>query len=297
MRRNWLATLLVMLLIACNETAGGSESSTVVTEAPTTTTAAPATTTTAANVATTLPASTTTTIDPHSRPDWLGSRVLPLRPDGFGEVLPTPPELVDRAFSTPDLLEPPADGDFEGVVQPVPADVVARSTWNQECPVGLEELAYVTVSHWGFDGEVHTGELIVNAAHADSLVQVFSRLFDVRFPIEEMRVIRADELELEPTGDGNVTTSFVCRPAVGSSSWSAHASGLAIDINPFHNPYLRGDLVLPELASYYTDRSIARPGMIIEGDPVVSAFAEIAWPWGGNWSTLDDWMHFSATGN
>jgi hypothetical protein len=71
---------------------------------------------------------------------------------------------------------------------------------------------------------------------------------------------------------------------------------LAIDINPFHNPYVKGDLVLPELASYYTDRSMARRGMIIEGDPVVSAFAEIGWPWGGHWSTLDDWMHFSATG-
>ncbi|MEX2280359.1 MAG: M15 family metallopeptidase [Acidimicrobiia bacterium] len=172
--------------------------------------------------------------------------------------------------------------------------MVARSTWSTGCPVSLDELRYLTVSHWGFDGDHHTGELIVHADHARSIVEVFSRLHDARFPIEQMRVIRADELDLPPTGDGNVTTAFVCRPVVGSTSWSMHAYGLAVDINPFHNPYVKGDLVLPELASYYADRSVARPGMIVEGSVAVGAFDDIGWFWGGRWSTLDDPMHFSA---
>jgi len=88
----------------------------------------------------------------------------------------------------------------------------------------------------------------------------------------------------------------VCRPAVGSDNWSAHAYGLAIDVNPFHNPYLKGDLVIPELASAYTDREDVRPGMIVAGDVVTEAFADIGWSWGGNWNTLKDWMHFSTTG-
>jgi hypothetical protein len=89
----------------------------------------------------------------------------------------------------------------------------------------------------------------------------------------------------------------VCRSAVGQKRWSAHAYGLAIDVNTFCNPYLRGDLVLPELASSYVDRANVRPGMIEPGDVVVSSFAAIGWPWGGNWKGLKDLQHFSATGN
>ena len=154
----------------------------------------------------------------------------------------------------------------------------------------------MTVSHTGFDGAFHTGELLVNANVAEDVVEVFRRLHEARFPIEQMRVIRAEEMDAPPTGDGNDTTSFVCGPAVGSDRWSQHAYGLAIDVNPFHNPYQKGDLVLPELASAYTDRTYVRPGMIMPGDVAAEAFAAIGWSWGGNWNSLKDWMHFSLTG-
>ena len=52
----------------------------------------------------------------------------------------------------------------------------------------------------------------------------------------------------------------MCRAARQQTNWSAHAYGLAIDLNPFDNPYQRGDLVLPELASSYLDRSWKRAG-------------------------------------
>jgi hypothetical protein len=247
---------------------------------------------------TTAPPTTTTAPAPPgvSRPDWLGTRLLPLRPDGFGQVLPTPPELVDRRVPPVDLLPPPPNGEFASSVVPVPSDVVARSSWQPACPVTLDELRYVTVSFWGFDERAHTGELIVNARFAEDIVDVFRRLFDARFPIEEMRVIRAEEIDAHPTGDGNTTTSFVCRPAVGSGSWSRHAYGLAVDVNPFHNPYLKGDLVLPELASAYLNRDDHRPGMILPDDAVVNAFGDMGWAWGGNWNTLLDYMHFSDNG-
>ena len=65
---------------------------------------------------------------------------------------------------------------------------------------------------------------------------------------------------------------------------------------PFHNPYLKGDLVLPELASVYLDRADQRPGMVVANDEVVQAFADIGWGWGGYWNSLKDWMHFSLSG-
>lgn len=136
----------------------------------------------------------------------------------------------------------------------------------------------------------------MHATAADAVTTVFRHLYRERFPIEEMRVVSPPELDALPTGDGNNTTAFVCRPARGSTSWSQHAYGLAIDVNPFANPYVRGDVVLPELASAYTNRSWRRPGMHHPGGPAVRAFAAIGWQWGGNWSGLKDWMHFSANG-
>jgi hypothetical protein len=253
------------------------------------------TTTTLAATTTTAPATTTTT-NPYARPDWLGTRLLPLRPDEFGEVQPTPPELQDRRLETLDLLPPPTDDEFHWTIDEIPPDVLARSSWVPECPVTLDELSYLTMSHYGFDRRFHTGEMIVNASVAEDVVEVFRRLHETRFPIEQMRVITKEEIDAHPTGDWNDTTSFVCRPAVGSSSWSQHAFGTGIDINPFHNPYLKGDLVLPELASAYVDRDDFRIGMIVPGDVATEAFAEIGWGWGGNWSSLKDWMHFSLSG-
>ena len=221
---------------------------------------------------------------------------LPLRDDGYGVAQPTPPDLVDRRLPTRDLLPPPADGRFASTVAAVPADVLARSTWSPRCPVARADLRYLTVSFRGFDGAAHTGELLVAAGVADDVVAVFAELFAADFPIEAMRVVDRAELTAPPTGDDNTTTAFVCRPIVGSTSWSAHARGLAVDINPFQNPYRRGDLVLPELASAYLDRGRVLPGMILDGGPVVAAFARIGWTWGGRWRSPVDLHHFSETG-
>ncbi|HEX2405366.1 MAG TPA: M15 family metallopeptidase, partial [Acidimicrobiia bacterium] len=168
--------------------------------------------------------------------------------------------------------------------------------WSEGCPVPLEELRYLNVSFWGFDERFHTGELIVHESAAEDMVEVFRKLHEMRFPIEQMRVESLSDLERPPTGDGNETSSFVCRAATGSTGWSMHAYGLAIDVNTFQNPYVKGDLVLPELASAYLDRSDVRPGMILPGDPVVEAFAAMGWEWGGDWNTLKDYMHFSSNG-
>lgn len=237
------------------------------------------------------------TIAPPVRPAWLGTRPLPLTEDGFGQILPTPPELVDRRLPPPaEVLPPPPDDAFAATVAAVPPEVAARSTWQPACPVALEELRYLTVAFYGFDDRLHTGELLVNADVAEDVVEVFRRLHQARFPLEEVRVIAPHELDLAPTGDGNATTSFVCRPVRQGSSWSEHAYGRALDLNPFHNPYQRGPVVLPELASAYLDRADQRPGMVLQGGPVTEAFGAVGWTWGGDWESVTDSMHFSRDG-
>lgn len=256
-------------------------------------------TTTGPPTTTPPPPVTTATAAPEpavASPWTVGANPLPLRPDGYGRVLPTPAVLADRKLPTADLLPPPATAEFAATVSAVPAAVLARSTWRRGCPVPVDQLRYLTVSFWGFDGRHHTGELIANSRIATRLVGVFEQLHNARFPIEEMRVVTAAELTAAPTGDGNNTQAFVCREANGHSHWSAHAYGLAVDLNPFCNPYLLGDLVVPELASAYADRRWARPGMVSRGDVAVRAFARIGWSWGGNWRGPRDLMHFTATG-
>ena len=256
----------------------------------------------------TMPAPTTTPIPPPTQPRsgasggataapaWLGTRVLPTDPNGFGIATRTPPELVDRRIATVDELPPPADGAFHARVQRVPRGVAARSTWSPRCPVALAELRYVTVSFRGFDGRAHTGELMVHRDVADDVVGVFRRLFAVAYPIERMRITTVAERDAPPTGDGNTTGAFNCRPAAGSTHWSEHAYGRAIDVDPFQNPYVRGRLVLPELALAYRDRDRVLPGVITPGGPVVAAFRDVGWIWGGSWRTPKDYMHFSPTG-
>ena len=229
-------------------------------------------------------------------PDWLGTRVLPVGPDGSAAAQATPPELRDRSIVTVDDLPPPPDGRFHATNQAVPASVLARSSWTKACPVDAGDLRYLTVSFRGFDGRAHTGELLVNARAADGLVSVFRQLFAANFPIERMRISSAAELNAPSTGDGNTTEAFACRPVRGQSSWSQHAYGLAVDIDPFQNPYHKGKIVLPELATDYLDRADARPGMVQPNGSVERAFASIGWQWGGDYRSLKDFMHFSANG-
>ncbi|GAB3990756.1 M15 family metallopeptidase [Nocardioides marmoraquaticus] len=217
--------------------------------------------------------------------------------NGFGEVRRTPRALQVRRFTLPDAVAPlPGRGFASRVVSPAPQRVIARSTWDPACPVAAADLSWVRVVFRGFDGERHTGELLVATSVADDVVRVFQRLHAARFPIEEMRVTRRDELDAPPTGDGNNTGAFVCRPVVGGTTYSQHAYGLAVDVNPFQNPYTKGDVVLPELASAYLDRDRRRPGMLDADSVVVRAFASIGWTWGGTWRTARDRHHFSLTG-
>lgn len=302
--RTLLVIGAVIVLTACQTASSAPtptarimpQPATTSTAIPVSTTAPPPTTTAAPS--TTATTTTTTTLPPGVAPppEWLGSRPLAVDATGDPMASATPPELSDRRFTSADILPPPPDGEFRSSIGAVTPEVAARSTWNEECPVPLEDLAYLTVTFVGFDQRPHTGELIVNAAAADDMVEVFHALFEERFPIEQVAITTLDDLDAEPTGDTNVTTAFVCRPVTGGSGWSEHAYGLAIDVNPFHNPYLRGDTVLPELAGDYLDRRRDLPGMITEGDAVTRAFDAIGWEWGGRWSSLKDWQHFSLHG-
>lgn len=188
---------------------------------------------------------------------------------------------------------------FEARSGPLPPQVRARMegvSWRSGCPVGLDALAYVEVSHWGFDGALHAGELVVATGGADDVVSVFADLFDAGVPVERMRLVDDYGADDDASMAANNTSGFNCRTVAGTNRWSEHASGLAIDINPVQNPYVRGGFVAPPAGRAYLDRTDVRPGMAVRPGPIVRAFEAIGWRWGGDFGSLKDYQHFSASG-
>jgi hypothetical protein len=172
-----------------------------------------------------------------------------------------------------------------------------RYSWRRGCPVGPVELRLLRVDYWGLDGRVHQGELIVHRDHARRILGVLKKLFQARYPIQRLRLVDAYRADDDRSMAANNTSGFNCRRVSGSSSWSEHAFGRAIDLNPLRNPYVtRGGRVSPPAGRPYGNRARRAAGMIHAGDGVVRAFAAAGWRWGGSWSGSRDYQHFSSTG-
>ena len=182
-------------------------------------------------------------------------------------------------------------------IDPALADRMTPTSWRRGCPVALADLRLLTVSHWGFDGAVKTGELIVHENVAVDVRAVMRKLFRARFPIRRMQLIDAYGGSDFDSIEADNTSAFNCRRATGSGSWSQHAFGLAIDLNPIENPYVESGRVYHDASWRYVDRSKRLKGMVHAGGRVVRAFASIGWGWGGSWSgSVKDYQHFSASG-
>jgi hypothetical protein len=209
-------------------------------------------------------------------------------------VAPAPARAI--VVPTPSGGLPPA---FHGTISRIDQQTRARMvgvSWHAGCPVALGDLRLLKLEHWGYDGFVDHGRLIVHERAARSIRGVFKKLFDARFPIRRMRLIEAYDGNDRASLRDNNTSGFNCRFVAGTSRWSQHAFGLAIDINPVQNPYVAGSRVSPPSGADYLDRSRKAKGMIHAGDRVVRAFAAVGWEWGGYWTYPKDYQHFSANG-
>src|ERR1039458_6139605 len=169
-------------------------------------------------------------------------------------------------------------------------------TWRPGCPVPLSALRELRLRYWGFDGTVHAGLLIVNARAVGPLVAAFRQLFESAFPIRKMLAVDAFGGDDERSMRADNTSAFNCRLVPDTHVWSQHAYGLAVDVNPFENPEVHGRAVDPPAAWRNADRSRGVRGMIAHGDIGWRAFQAIGWPWGGDWTSLKDYMHFSRNG-
>jgi hypothetical protein len=222
-------------------------------------------------------------------------------PSTTGAPTTTPAPSTTKATAAATTAAPattaPAVPAFSGVaVRVTAADL--PSSWRPGCPVAPSELRRLELSYWGFDDRPHAGALVVNAAQADTVIGVFKRLYNKRFPIRRMEPIDVYGGSDDASIAADNTAGFNCRNAVASGppTWSQHAFGLAIDVNPVENPYLLEGDALPPAGREFTDRRNVRPGMAVRGGELVAAFADAGWSWGGVWAN-PDYQHFSAAGN
>lgn len=180
------------------------------------------------------------------------------------------------------------------------SEEVQQRIWNcsyqENSNISLAELRYVRVLHMGFDGETHIGELIVNQKIAEDILEIMSELYAQSYPIEKMVLIDEYGADDESSMSDNNTSAFNYREIAESSKLSRHALGLAIDINPRYNPYVKETdgkmLVSPADGAAYADRSLEFSYKIAEGDLCLQLFREHGFTWGGSWNSVKDYQHF-----
>lgn len=171
-------------------------------------------------------------------------------------------------------------------------------SYGEDCTVPYIDLRYVRVLHYGFDNEIHIGELIVNKSIAADIVDIFKELYIAKYPIEQILLVDEFDADDDASMAANNTSSFNFRFIAGSTSLSKHALGLAIDINPLYNPYVQsteeGTSVSPKEGIAYADRSLDCSYYITKKDLCYQAFIKRGFTWGGSWRNKD-YQHFQKT--
>ncbi len=185
---------------------------------------------------------------------------------------------------------------FQGKQAAIPAAMAERMrqwSWRPGCPVDIAELVHLRISHWGRDGAVHPGDLIVHREVAAEVLEIFRALFERKFPIEKMRLIDDYQGDDDRSMADNNTSGFNCRPVPGKPLvFSKHSYGRAVDLNPLWNPMVVGETVVPAAGAAFAKRGQPLPGVLRKGDPAVSAFVSRGWTWGGDWIAMKDYQHF-----
>lgn len=184
--------------------------------------------------------------------------------------------------------------------EPLSDEVIARITgisYVENDNISLEDLRYCSLLYNDFEGNTQTGEMICNKKIAEDVIEIFCELYQNGYQIEKIKLI--DEFGGDDTAsmEANNTSCFNYRVVDGTTRLSNHAYGLAIDLNPFYNPYITYNndgttKVSPEGSRQYEDRTAAFPYKIDENDLAYKLFKEHGFSWGGNWNSVKDYQHF-----
>ena len=170
-------------------------------------------------------------------------------------------------------------------------------TYKKNCTVPRSELRYLRCLHTDKDGRSIVGEMVVNKAIANDVLDILYKLYRAKYPIERMRLIDYWNADDERAMRANNSSCFNFRFISHTHTVSKHGRGMAVDINTLYNPYhkrLRNgkEVIEPATARPYLDRSKKHAYMIQRGDLCYRLFKEKGFRWGGDWKHSKDYQHF-----
>ena len=196
-----------------------------------------------------------------------------------------------------------------GTAQSIPEDIRTFMSGRSMTPnnnIGYDDLSYLTIPYWDFNDERKEGHMVVAADLAEDVLDIFSELYDIKYPIESMEIVdyffdRQTETLNTPdraSMGNNNTSAFYYRVVSGTNNLSKHALGRAIDLNPKTNPYVNGSSVSPANAQKYADRTqsgwtdVEKRAFIGPDTEVYRIFRSHGWEWGGEIWSYQDYQHF-----
>ena len=172
-------------------------------------------------------------------------------------------------------------------------------SWKKGCPVPLKDLRYLRLKYLDFKGQTREGEMIVHKTVASEVVNIFNELYTINYPIHKMKLVSIYKANDWHSIEADNTSAFNCRNATGSKKWSKHSYGKAIDINPIENPYIsRSGRISHKASLTYRKRvhkvdTYADKAVLLKHDQATQIFKKYGWKWGGEWSGVKDYQHFS----
>ena len=173
---------------------------------------------------------------------------------------------------------------------------IAGKSYKTDCKIPRTDLSYLHILHMDFCKTVREGELICNSYIAKSLIDIFQCLYEAEYQIEKVRLIDEYEADDEMSMRDNNSSCFNYRTISHTTCISKHGLGLAVDINPLYNPYVKpvgGRTVIePANAVQYADRTRHFLHKIDESDLCYQLFTAHGFLWGGSFTHAKDYQHF-----
>jgi len=185
------------------------------------------------------------------------------------------------------------------IISDIKERMIQGNSYKKGCPVPLKDLRYLRLKHLNFKGKAVIGEMIVHKDVSREVVEIFNELYKIGYPIHQMKLVSVYKGSDWQSIEADNTSAFNCRKATGSKNWSKHSYGKAIDINSIENPYISRKGYISHKASQkyrkrahryntYEDKAI-----LLKNDKVTKIFKKYGWKWGGEWSGVKDYQHFS----
>ncbi|BAF71395.1 M15 family metallopeptidase [Sulfurovum sp. NBC37-1] len=177
--------------------------------------------------------------------------------------------------------------------------MIKGNSWRQGCPVSLNDLRYLRMTYRDFSGKDRQGEMVVNRTVATEVTRIFRELYEADYPIRKMKLVSDYKGSDWQSIEADNTSAFNCRKATGSKNWSRHSYGKAIDLNSIENPYIShsGRIAHKESLQYrkrvHKKSTPADRAVLLRNDRAVKIFKKYGWKWGGDWSGVKDYQHFS----